>query len=234
VRLHVDLDSLQIVRSSIDARTIARIYFVRGSLVPLELQFVRDNAPELLPEGSAIRFALKQDLQFDGDLVAFTDEFTAPEEDTGYYTGSLSLNTEELNALLGSPDETTGNDVASVTLGGSISWGPEGEDPWKTRPFASVVENSYDNGNEGQPTQASSGVVRMDLSGFADGEDTLDTIETTGMATGRLVMMRDPDTGAMCAWILEAGEASEDVGGGTVLPDDYDAESNAKYWTRIL
>lgn len=234
MRLHVDLDSLQIVRSSIDARTIARIYFVRGSLVPLELQFVRDNAPELLPEGSAIRFALKEDQQFDGDMVCFTDDFTAPETAAGYYTGALSLNTEELNALLGSPDETTGNDVASVTLGGSISWGPEGEDPWKTRPFAAVVENSYDNGNEGQPTQASSGVVRMDLDGYVGGGNTLDTIETTGMASGRLVLMLDPDSGALAGWVLVSGANTEDVAGGIVLPNDYADPGNAKFWSRIL
>jgi hypothetical protein len=154
MRRYVNLDTLFLQEDQFQAQAVVALYIQRGGALPLELQFIRNGVPELLPEGSVIRLMIKKAGEFDGDPVIFEQGFSAPADSGGYYTADPETNTEPLNDLLNSPDGNSSNDLEQVILGGVLSWRLGSAPPKKTRSFRVVAENSYDNGNETLPDQA--------------------------------------------------------------------------------
>lgn len=154
MRHYIDLDSLQLIEAPGIRTPVTQIRAKRGTAPKLQIQFCRSGEPELLPEGTVIRFGPKPTGEYDGEFVVFTNVFTAPGDVTGFYEARPNFNTDELNALLGSPDATVANDEDSVTLMAEFSWRLGSDAPEKTETFAVVVSNAVDNGNESAPVPA--------------------------------------------------------------------------------
>lgn len=69
----------------------------------------------------------------------------------------------------------------------------------------------------------------------------LKAISTTSLdpaAEGAVPIVRQVTSAAVGevvqVWQLQAGTHADDVAGGYAQPTDYDAETNAKYWLRVL
>lgn len=154
MRIYVDLDSLDIVVGPGDRSPVPELRFKRGTAPALELQFLRDGVPELLPTGTVIRFGPKVSQKFDGTFVIFTDVFTAPSTVDGFYRALPNFNTTALNTLLKSPDGDPDNDVPEVTLMAEFSWRTGAAAPQKSNTFSVVVANAVDNGSEVAPSEA--------------------------------------------------------------------------------
>lgn len=154
MRVYVDLDLLTLIESPGNRSAIGTLRFKRGTSPKLEVQFVRNGEPELLPAGTVIRFGPKEDGKFDGAFLAFTDDFTEPEEASGFYVARPSFNTTQINDKLLSPDGNEDNDVPFIELMSEFSWRLGGDPPEKSETFSVVVSNSVDNGNEAAPDEA--------------------------------------------------------------------------------
>ena len=139
-----------------DTSEVESITGKRATGAPMEVQFVSDNVPVLLPDGTVLSFIGKTTGKFDEDPpLVFFDGFVAPADPlTGYYTGSPSFNTTGLNDLLLSPDGNANNDVASVTIMGAFSWQLGGDEPTETKTFEIIVDNKVYNGNEAAASEA--------------------------------------------------------------------------------
>jgi len=78
---------------------------------------------------------------------------------------------------------------------------------------------------------------RFDLTGLIGGTSTdLDSVETTALQAGWLFILPNVTIGASVPsrfWTLKAGTNTEDPALGIVLPDDYNALTNAKYWEAV-
>src|SRR5687768_8883103 len=155
MRVYVDLDTLTLIESPGTRSPVETMWAKRGTSKRLDLQFVRNGEPEMLPASAQIRFGLKPTGEYDGAFVVFTDTFTEPADASGFYTGFANFNTETLNTLLGSPDGVTANDEESVELMAEFSWLIPGEDnPEKSQTFTVQVDNAVDNGDEAAPSEA--------------------------------------------------------------------------------
>lgn len=81
----------------------------------VELQFMEDGSPQLLPVGTDLRLSLRD--RPGGTLLAELTEFTAPASAAGFYTGRLSLNTAAILAMLSAAPSTT-----AFAVVGELAW----------------------------------------------------------------------------------------------------------------
>lgn len=163
-----------------------------GAAQPLEIQFGTADpttgyfVPALISGAAGIIFGSKQG-RYDGGFVMSCSVFTAPGDPSGFYTGTLSFNTDPLQTALNtgaSPDTT-----ASVSLITEVDWIPLGKVlPAKSNPVSLVVNNTVITGNEGAITPANPGFptwnqvapFRPDITALTGGGTSLDAFPTAG------------------------------------------------------
>jgi len=125
MRVFIDLNSRAFVASSVLPQRVTQVLFTHRDVLPVEVQFVRDNVVVELPDGSTGKCAIGQ--AYGGDLLAFDTGWDKTGEDTEtVYTFSLNLNTTELAALFEADEEAEADEVTAKfeiewTVGGNVS-----------------------------------------------------------------------------------------------------------------
>ncbi|MBN8457420.1 MAG: hypothetical protein J0M04_06215 [Verrucomicrobia bacterium] len=158
MKLHVDLETLQLIEGPGFRNPVTSLRFKRGDAAKLEVSFLTNGTtPTSIGDAAAleIRFGVKPRNRFDVGYLVHTDDWTmpAPGATNPVYQCSPSFNTTELDSALqvGSP---TGTELSEITLMGEITWREGGGQPTSTRTFTVVVENDVNRGTEGVPTDA--------------------------------------------------------------------------------
>lgn len=249
MRFFIDIRTGQAVESLETLSSVSEIVVKRGTSEPIELQFFRDEVPERLPEGASIRFMSKAVGLYDGDTIAFCGTFSRPVDEGGFYLGEASFNTDNGNALLGSPDETTANDEVSVELMAEISWlVPSATLPRKTPNIKITLENAVDNGTEAEPSSATPATVTtltesgsttayLTLADASAGGVTV-TLPNANVNTGRTMIVRrtdfEPSTLVNITSPDFSGASPSSLGyGGGPNPSGYIYVSNGVFWMAV-
>jgi hypothetical protein len=158
VKLHVDLESLQLIEGPGFRNPVTALRFKRGDAANLEVTFLRNGTtPEAIGDPAALelRFGIKPRNRFDVGYLVHTDAWTLPAVDAEnpIYQCAPSFNTTELNSSL-NVGSTTATELSEITLMGEITWREGSGEPTSTRTFAVIVENDVNRGDEGVPTDA--------------------------------------------------------------------------------
>jgi len=156
VKLHVDLETLQLIQGPGQRSPLAPLKIKRGDSARLQVAFLENGlTPALIGDPAAlqIQFGVKPRNQFDSPYLAHTAEWTMPAEgdDAPTYQCAVSFNTTGIDAALGLDGETQ---LAEITLMGEITWREGTAEPTSTRTFLVVVENDVNRGTEGVPVSA--------------------------------------------------------------------------------
>jgi hypothetical protein len=158
VKLHVDLETFQLIEGPGFRNPISSLRFKRGDAARLEVSFLRNGTtPEAIGDPAALelRFGIKPRNRYDVGYLVHTADWTLPAVDaeTPVYQCAPSFNTTELNAAL-NVGSTTSTELSEITLMGEITWREGAGEPTSTRTFAVIVENDVNRGDEGVPTDA--------------------------------------------------------------------------------
>jgi len=199
VKLHVDLETLQLIQGPGQRSAVAALRFKRGDAARLHVVFLENGVtPATIGDPGAleIQIGIKPRNQFDRSYLAHNADWSMPSEgdDTPAHGCSLSCNTLQLNSALNIGSPTT-EELPEITLMGEITWREGTGDPTSTRTFVVVVENDVNRGDEGAPTDVdppypppSSFVMKSD-EGF---EVTLrDTLKTFNANTATIDQLMD-------------------------------------------
>ena len=159
MRLHVDLETLQLIEGPGFRNPVASLRFKRGDGARLEVVFLENGTtpahigdPALLE----LRFGVKPRGRYESGYLAHTADWTLPAEgaENPVYRCSPSFNTVELDAALG-VGSLAGPELAELTLMGEVTWREGSGEPTSTRTFLVIVENDVNRGTEGVPGTAS-------------------------------------------------------------------------------
>ena len=158
MKLYVDLETLQLIEAPGFRNPVTSLQFKRGDSATLDVVFLSNGGTVYQTIGDAgtlaIEFGAKMSGNYGGEYLVQSSDWVFGDPDSSYpvYQTSPSFNTTALDAAFG---VGTGEELASVTLMGEISWTNGGE-PTSTRTFAIVVANDVNRGTEGTPLAADS------------------------------------------------------------------------------
>jgi hypothetical protein len=158
VKLHVDLETLQLIQGPGLRSAVNSLRFKRGDAARLQVVFLENGispVPIGDPDALEIQIGIKPRNQFDHSYLAHSADWSMPAEgdDTPTYECELSFNTLQLNSAL-NVGSATAEELPEITLMGEITWQEGNGEPTSTRTFLVVVENDVNRGDEGAPTDA--------------------------------------------------------------------------------
>ena len=158
MKLHVDLDTLQLIQGPGQRSAVSSLRFKRGDFASLRVAFLAGGITPVTignPGTLEIQIGFKPRNQFGRPYLAHSADWSMPSggDDTPAYGCTVSFNTLQLNSALniGSP---TAEELPEITLMGEITWREGAGEPTSTRTFLVVVENDVNRGDEGVPTDA--------------------------------------------------------------------------------
>ena len=159
MRLHVDLETLELIEGPGFRNPVTSLRFKRGDGARLEVVFLAGGTtPATIgdPEQLELRFGVKPRNRYDIGYLVHTADWTMPDPEPAspVYQCSPSFNTVELDSALG-VGSATGTELAEIALMGEITWRAGAAEPTSTRTFLVVVENDVNRGTEGVPVEAS-------------------------------------------------------------------------------
>jgi hypothetical protein len=184
VKLHVDLETLQLIQGPRLSSAVNSLRFKRGDAARLQVVFLENGispVPIGDPDALEIQIGIKPRNQFDHSYLAHSAVWSMPAEgdDTPTYECELSLNTLQLNSALNVGSATV-EELPEITLMGEITWREGNGEPTSTRTFLVVVENDVNRGTEGAPSDANPGNITT----IAD--DTVTNAKLANMATATI------------------------------------------------
>lgn len=158
VKLHVDLETLQLIQGPGQRSAVSSLRFKRGDAAKLKLVFLENGiTPVTIGDSGTleIQIGIKPRNQFDRSYLVHSADWLMPSEgdDTPAYECALGFNTLQLNSAL-NIGSATAEELPEVTLMGEITWRDGAGEPTSTRTFLVVVENDVNRGDEGVPTDA--------------------------------------------------------------------------------
>jgi hypothetical protein len=158
VKLHVDLETLQLIEGPGFRNPITSLRFKRGDAAQLEVSFLEGGSTPVAigdPATLEIQFGIKPRNRYDVGYLVHDSVWTMPDAgaESPVYQCSPSFNTLELDSALG-VGSSTGTELSEITLMGEITWREGTGQPTSTRTFLVVVENDVNRGAEGMPTSA--------------------------------------------------------------------------------
>ena len=160
MKLHVDLETLELIEAPGVRHPVPSIRVKRGDQVRLEVVFLRDGVnPEIIgsPDSLEIRFGVKRLGGLSGDLLVHSAAWELPpanSENPVYFCAPDFHTIQIHDEFLRRTDPATGNEPNEITLVGEITWRIGTASPTSTRSFLVVVENDVVRGNEGLPVPA--------------------------------------------------------------------------------
>ena len=158
MKLHVDLETLQLIDGPGFRNPVSSLRFKRGDSARLEVSFLRNGLTPVSignPATMEIQFGIKPRNRYDVGYLVHSADWTMPafDAESPVYQCSPGFNTVELDSALG-VGSSTGTELSEITLMGEITW-REGEgQPTSSRTFLVVVENDVNRGTEGVPSSA--------------------------------------------------------------------------------
>lgn len=225
MKLYVDLDLRTLVLTAGYTSPVTELQVRKGEIAQIEVRFVRDGV--VIDNGNVsplVTVATKN--QFSQDpLLAQT---TLTKSGTGantVYSGSLSLTSNGILGLVG------GDPYGMAML--EITW----TDANYTHAIPAVdlrIQNSIGlNANVSPlaPAQTTTTFLPGITSLTGGGVNSLDGLITAGLSVPRLYIVSLNTSSQL--WSLVSGSEAEDVAGGIVRPDDFNASTNAKVFKRI-
>jgi hypothetical protein len=158
VKLHVDLETLQLIEGPGFRNPITSLRFKRGDAAQLEVAFLDGGSTAAHignPLALEIQFGIKPRSRYDIGYLVHDSVWTMPAVDAEnpVYQCSPSFNTVELDSALG-VGSATGTELSEITLMGEITWREGAGQPTSTRTFLVIVENDVNRGTEGVPVAA--------------------------------------------------------------------------------
>jgi hypothetical protein len=158
VKLHVDLETLQLIQGPGQRSAVSSLRFKRGDSAKLKLVFLENGiTPVTIGDSGTleIQIGIKPRNQFDRSYLVHSADWLMPSEgdDTPAYECALGFNTLQLNSAL-NIGSATAEELSEITLMGEITWREGAGEPTSTRTFLVVVENDVNRGDEGVPTDA--------------------------------------------------------------------------------
>ena len=158
MKLHVDLETLQLIEGPGFRNPVTALRFKRGDSARLEVAFLEGGSTAVVigdPAQLEIRFGIKPRNRYDVSYLVHSAEWTMPDPgaESPVYSCSPSFNTVELDSALG-VGSSTGTELSEITLMGEITWREGAGEPTSTRTFLVIVENDVNRGTEGVPTDA--------------------------------------------------------------------------------
>jgi hypothetical protein len=158
VKLHVDLETLQLIEGPGFRNPVTSLRFKRGDAAQLEVMFLDGGTTPVAigdPGTLEIQFGIKPRNRYDIGYLVHSADWTmpAPDAESPVYQCSPSFNTVELDSALG-VGSATGTELSEITLMGEITWREGSGEPTSTRTFLVVVENDVNRGTEGVPQSA--------------------------------------------------------------------------------
>jgi len=156
VKLHVDLETLQLIQGPGQRSAVTSLRFKRGDAARLQVVFLENGVtPATIgdPNVLEIEFGIKPRNQFSRSYLAHGSAWTMPSEgdDAPAYESTISFNTLELNSAL-NIGSATAEELPEITLMGEITWREGAGEPTSSRTFLVVVENDVNRGTEAAPT----------------------------------------------------------------------------------
>ena len=155
MKLHIDLDTLQLIQGPGQRSAVSSLRFKRGDFASLRVAFLAGGITPVTignPGTLEIQIGFKPRNQFGRPYLAHSADWSMPSggDDTPAYGCTVSFNTLQLNSALniGSP---TAEELPEITLMGEITWREGSGEPTSTRTFLVVVENDVNRGTEGTP-----------------------------------------------------------------------------------
>ena len=199
--------------------------------------------PENLPGGTVIKIGIKEDGEYsDGTLLASNSTWTH-NAGTFTYTGTLDLNTNEIDTALNRDDANAGNDVASLACSFELTYQPSGSGGWRSsvEPVEFTIYHDILVGDEATPTNAgdptqyllkASGIEWLPTTTSQIGGTAadLDAIATVGVTVGKAVMFKDADTSNLIRLYQLIASTDAESAPTTIRPDDFNSSTNAKVW----
>lgn len=144
--LYVSLNTRSFVASPVLLEPISELYFTRRDIEALDVKFVRDGVVVDLSFGATGKIGIKN--SFDGSILAIDQAWEKRGEGTdATYQFSMNLNTEEIDSLFETDEET------SVVAKVEMEWS-EGGTINTTMPCTAVIYNDVLRGTEAAPVQA--------------------------------------------------------------------------------
>jgi len=201
----------------------------------LRVQFVRGTVPELLEVSATVSIRLKLTKEA-ATTLASTSTFSRPAASTGYYTGTLSLNTTQITTDLF--DLAANEDTDEFEALVEMEWAPAADATAvrKCDDASIVLARSVVTGTESAATDTTAATALQTLTtitALTGGTPVcLDSIATLNVTVGKLVAI--VITNEFEIWQLQAGTTAESAANGIVRPDDYAATSNEKIWFRLI
>ncbi len=158
MKLHVDLETLQLIEGPGFRNPITSLRFKRGDAAQLEVTFLEGGSTAASignPMALEIQFGIKPRNRYDIGYLVHDSVWTMPaiDAESPVYQCSPSFNTVELDSALG-VGSSTGTELSEITLMGEITWREGDGQPTSTRTFLVVVENDVNRGTEGVPQSA--------------------------------------------------------------------------------
>ena len=158
MKLHVDLESLQLIEGPGFRNPVTSLRFKRGDAAQLDVTFLEGGSTAASigdPGTLEIQFGIKPRNRYDIGYLVHDSVWTMPAVDaeSPVYQCSPSFNTTELDSALGL-GSSTGSELSEITLMGEITWREGVGEPTSTRTFLVIVENDVNRGTEGVPTSA--------------------------------------------------------------------------------
>jgi hypothetical protein len=158
VKLHVDLETLQLIQGPGQRSAVSSLRFKRGDTARLRVVFLENGITPVTigdPGILEIQIGIKPRNQFDRSYLAHSANWSMPSEgdDTPSYGCDLGFNTLQLNSAL-NIGSATAEELPEVTLMAEITWREGAGEPTSSRTFLVVVENDVNRGDEGVPADA--------------------------------------------------------------------------------
>ncbi len=158
MKLHVDLETLQLIEGPGFRNPVTALRFKRGDSARLEVSFLEGGTtPTSIgnPLALEIQFGIKPRNRYDIGYLVHSADWTMPDPgaESPFYQCSPSFNTVELDSALG-VGSATGTELSEITLMGEITWREGSGEPTSTRTFLVIVENDVNRGTESVPSSA--------------------------------------------------------------------------------
>ncbi len=158
MKLHVDLETLQLIQGPGQRSAVSSLRFKRGDSARLQVVFLENGVtPAIIgdPGTLEIQIGIKPRNQFDRSYLVHSADWSMPSEgdDAPAYECAISFNTLQLDSALNIGSASAG-ELPEITLMGEITWREGTGEPTSTRTFLVVVENDVNRGTEGVPVSA--------------------------------------------------------------------------------
>lgn len=225
MKLYVDLDLRTLVLTAGYTSPLTELQVRKGEVAPVEVRFVRNGL--VVDNGNVtplVTVATKNEFNQDPLLAQATLTKSGTGTNT-VYSGTLELTTNGILALVG------GDPYGMAML--EVTWA----DATHTHAIPAVdlrIQNSIGlNANVSPPAPAQTTTTFLPgiTSLTGGGINALDGLITVGLSIPRLYVVSLNTSSQL--WSLVSGSEAEDVAGGIVRPDDFNAVTNAKVFKRI-